>query len=201
MPEPHPLIEPFPLPARSPLQSHWRQGQPAYWQRPGLYLRERPDLHARLCQRRRPAAECLPGIACSTEPNRAQGQWPTSLWLAPGEYLLLWLPEADTQTEPVPSLASQQAQCAPGVYLSEQSSRYCAIEMGGDKAIELLASGCGLDLHPQQFQAGHCARTLFAQLDVLLFKPQPEPRFVLLLERGEAEYGWRWLRQAAERFT
>ena len=43
-----------------------------------------------------------------------------------------------------------------------------AIELGGPDRLELLASGCSLDLHPRAWRSGMCAQTLFARAQVIL---------------------------------
>jgi sarcosine oxidase subunit gamma len=42
------------------------------------------------------------------------------------------------------------------------------VELAGADRFDLLAQGCGLDLHPRAWQPGSCAQTLLARAPVLL---------------------------------
>ena len=54
-----------------------------------------------------------------------------------------------------------------------------AMTLSGVRARHVLAKGCRLDLHPQVFQTGDVARTIVAQIPVLLWQIDNEPRFGL----------------------
>src|SRR5262245_6066671 len=50
----------------------------------------------------------------------------------------------------------------------ELTSGLAAFHLVGSAVRDILAKGCGLDLHPAAFPIGACARTRFAQISVTL---------------------------------
>jgi sarcosine oxidase subunit gamma len=76
----------------------------------------------------------------------------------------------------------------------------CALKVmrvEGPAARGLLERGCGLDLNPQAFGAGHCVRTRFAQLPVVLQSIHPQERFELYVGRSYLAYLESWLDEVA----
>jgi sarcosine oxidase subunit gamma len=70
----------------------------------------------------------------------------------------------------------------------------------GSAARELLSKGCGLDLHPESFPAGHCARARFAQIPVVIECLEEPPRFEMTVARSYLQYLQSWLEDAAVEF-
>ena len=62
------------------------------------------------------------------------------------------------------------------------------------------AKGCPLDLHPDVFRPGDCARTRLAKANVLLHALDDAPTFHFTATRSFAEYLWRWLDDAGQEF-
>ena len=54
-----------------------------------------------------------------------------------------------------------------------------------------------LDLDPERFRAGCCARSLFARVPVLLHRPGDDPLYELTVPRSYAEFARDWLEDAA----
>ena len=134
-------------------------------------------------------AEPLPGLRLPLTPNRvATAGDPRALWLAPDEWLVL----------------------APaGMSLEERprwidvSAHRTLLEIRGGAARDLLARGCPLDLDPRSFAADHCAQTLLARVDVILFRlaeaSHGDPdAFGVLVRASFARYLVDWLRDAIE---
>jgi sarcosine oxidase subunit gamma len=48
------------------------------------------------------------------------------------------------------------------------SANRVSLDLGGPGRLELLASGCPIDLHPRAWRRGMCAQTLFAKTQVVL---------------------------------
>jgi len=69
------------------------------------------------------------------------------------------------------------------------------LELSGTDAVEVLAQGCSLDLHPSVFAPGSCAQTLLARAQVILVRPD-ERRFLLLVRPSFAPYLRAWLEDA-----
>jgi sarcosine oxidase subunit gamma len=85
------------------------------------------------------------------------------LCLAPGEWLIF------TKK----SLAELKAQLLPalrleGIAFTDWSDALVTLLVEGPLARTLLSQACGLDLDPKAFPPGHCARTRFAQIPVIL---------------------------------
>jgi sarcosine oxidase, subunit gamma len=71
------------------------------------------------------------------------------------------------------------------------------LRVEGAATLEVLGKGCGLDLHPRSFPAGHCTRTRFAQLAVIIECTDLKPCFELYVGRSYASYLKAWLADAA----
>jgi sarcosine oxidase subunit gamma len=110
-----------------------------------------------------------PGVATElglpTDPNT----WVSlagreGLWLGPDEWLVT--SEAEQAADVVRDLEAR----LDGRHRSvlDVSAGRVAIELGGEDRFELLAAGCGLDLHPRSWRSGMCAQTLLAHVAVLL---------------------------------
>ena len=109
----------------------------------------------------------------------------TVLWLGPDEWLVLGGREGDYP----------QAAAAVDV-----SANRVVLELNGDDAVDVLAQGCSLDLHPSTFVTGSCAQTLLARTQVILARPG-ETRFLVLVRPSFAPYLRAWLEDAIEGAT
>ena len=84
------------------------------------------------------------------------------LWLGPDEWLVIAEPGAASMIE-------QELKDALAGH------HHSVIDVSANRAVfelvdglEVLSSGCGLDLHPSRWRPGMCAQTLFAQAQVIL---------------------------------
>lgn len=99
------------------------------------------------------------------EPNTAWEEGPrATLWLGPDEWLVLGPPHAGGE------IVVELEHALEGLHRSviDLSANRVAIELGGTDRLELLASGCSLDLHPRTWHEGMCAQTVFARTHVIL---------------------------------
>ncbi len=99
------------------------------------------------------------------EPNTAWDDGARSaLWLGPDEWLVLGPPGA------AGDLVAELGAALDGLHRSilDVSANRLALVLAGPDRLEVLASGCTLDLHPRSWRAGMCAQTLFAKAQVLL---------------------------------
>jgi heterotetrameric sarcosine oxidase gamma subunit len=108
-------------------------------------------------------------------PNTFDGD---AIWLGPDEWLVLGGREED----------HPDAWAAVDV----SANRVC-LELAGPGAVEVLARGCALDLHPSVFPPGRCAQTLLARAQVILYRTE-EDVFRLLVRPSYAEYLRAWVR-------
>jgi sarcosine oxidase subunit gamma len=117
-----------------------------------------------------------PPAGFPVEPNTAavvDGR--TVLWLGPDEWLVLGGREEDYVG----------ASAAVDV-----SANRALFELAGATAADVLAGGC-----PVEVEAGHCAQTMLARAQVILFRPEPD-RWWILVRPSFAPYLRAWLEDA-----
>jgi sarcosine oxidase, subunit gamma len=87
-----------------------------------------------------------------------------ALWLGPDEWLLVGPPGS------APAIVAELEGGLAGRHRSvvDVSANRAVLDLAGADRAELLAQGCGLDLHPRAWQPGRCAQTLLARVAVLL---------------------------------
>lgn len=103
------------------------------------------------------------------QPPTVPNTWSTDgdqewLWLGPDEWLVVGPPDAASR------IAEGLEAALAGRHHSvvDVSANRTILELEADGRRELLAHGCGLDLHPRSWAAGSCAQTLFARVPVIL---------------------------------
>ena len=137
------------------------------------------------------------GFDLPTEPNTVtRGETVSALWLGPDEWLITTSGGEDDGL--LACLRSVLAgHHASAVDVSDARS---VIVLRRARARDVLAKGCGLDLHPRQFQTGRCAQTGLARASVLIHQTGAEPAYDIYVDRSFAEYLWTWLEDAAAEF-
>lgn len=176
-------------------ESHWQNQEGTLAMRLGplrAYLNLRcsvadPEVAAKI-------AEVL-NWSLPTMPNTLVGARDAgALWLGPNEWLVLG--SEDTRVE----LASSLERVLEGRHsaVTDVSGGQCAIEVLGPRAGDLLAKGCGIDLHPRVFTPGCCVQTVVAKASATICRWDQEGGFEILVRRSFAEYLWNWLCTAAE---
>ena len=100
------------------------------------------------------------------QPNTVGGDLKRgALWLGPDEWLVVGLP--GTTAAAIDELEDTLAGTPHAVV--DVSANRAVIELRGVDRLELLASGCALDLDPRGgWVPGVCAQTLFARAQVIL---------------------------------
>jgi sarcosine oxidase subunit gamma len=85
------------------------------------------------------------------------------LWLGPDEWLVVGEDDAS-------ELVSWLEATTPDGHrsIADVSANRAVIELDGPSGRDLLARGCGLDLHPRSWRPGRCAQTLLARVPVLI---------------------------------
>ena len=109
------------------------------------------------------------------------------LWLAPGE-CLLELPKSETVTRAA-ALTGRFASILAAV--TDVSDALASFDVNGDRAAEVLMSGCSLDLYPDAFEPGRVARTVFAGISTIVWK-RAVHQFRCLADRSYAGHLWNW---------
>ncbi len=138
------------------------------------------------------------GLAEATEQLRlahagaVSGGDPQSLCVGPGRWLLM---SRSVASEAVVFLCEQGlANC---VYSAvDYSSALTAFRVGGEIAEQVLASGTGVDLRPDQFPIDSCCRTLLAQIAAIVVA-HSERQFDIYVDRSYAVYLTNWLAETS----
>jgi sarcosine oxidase, subunit gamma len=114
------------------------------------------------------------------------------LCLGPQDWLIV-----SKETDP----SSIRTHLQPGLALIDLTDGLATFEVQGRGTRELLSKGCGLDLHPQKFSTGRCARTRFAQIPLTMACARSPDQFELFIGRSYASYFMAWLTDAATTVT
>ena len=118
------------------------------------------------------------------------------LCIAPGDWLVV--SESVTADELCRRWSAESA--APALSIVDVTCDYTVFELGGGVAREILAKGCGLDLHPERFPPGYGTRTRLAKIAAHVVC-RDSNRFELYVARSYAAYLGDWLRDAAVEFV
>jgi sarcosine oxidase, subunit gamma len=116
------------------------------------------------------------------------------IWMAPGEWGVL-LPAAE--------IAGAVAQaCGDRLHhLTDVSAGRRLWRIEGAGARTVIAKGCSLDTHPTVMSANACARTVFAQVPILLIARDAGAAFDLVADASYAGHLRAWFAQAAQEFA
>lgn len=118
------------------------------------------------------------------------------LWLGPNEWLITG-PSGSGQNlagEIRAALVGQQAA------VTDVSESRTVILIQGPRARDLLQKGMPIDLHPREFQPGHCAQTHIAGANVIVRQLDDGPTFEILVLNSFAEHLWLWLESASREY-
>jgi sarcosine oxidase subunit gamma len=133
------------------------------------------------------SAQAALGCVLPLQPNTsAAGADCSVLWLGPDA----WLVVAERRGK-----INERVPIEHG-FLTDVSHGRAAWRMGGAHALDLLAKGVSLDLHPRVFLPGHCAQTSLAHVGVLLHLRETN-NADLYCARSYAQHLWHWLTEAA----
>lgn len=127
-----------------------------------------------------------------------------ALWIGPGDWLIVCR-ETDR------TLVAAQLKAALDGHsgaLTDVGHGWAGVNLRGQAAAAVLASGCGLDLDPRVFRPGHCAMTGFGKLRVVIERrpdgargadgvAPPGQSYDVLVARSFAASLWHMLVEAA----
>ena len=136
---------------------------------------------------------CELPIAANTL-NDAQGN--VMYWLGPDEWLIV------TPGERAATIESELRTALTGMRaaVTDVSGGQTIVNVRGNKARELLAKGCPIDLHPRVFGIGQCAQSHIAKAPVIIGQLEIQPCFEIIIRRSFADYFWLWLENAAAEY-
>ncbi|MGH8968683.1 MAG: sarcosine oxidase subunit gamma [Actinomycetes bacterium] len=137
------------------------------------------------------------GVDLPLAPNTWAGTGDLAvLWLGPDEWLVVGPPGAEEELEPQLRAAAGDADVSVVVV----SAHRTVLTVSGAAALDLLARGCALDLHPRVFPPGRCAQTMLARAQVVLVA-RPAGELWVLVRSSFADYLASWLLDAAVEYT
>ena len=148
------------------------------------------------------AVSSVIGRAPPTVPNTwtgkdDSGEDPRTLWLAPGEWLIVTAADAgDTLAGKLAAAVADH-----GGSVVDVGDARTVLVLHGPNARNVLMKGCPLDLHPDAFRPGDCAQSLLARAAVILCQRKDDAdagtSFEIHVARSFAAYLWAWLEDAA----
>ena len=143
-----------------------------------------------------PEAVARSPVPLPTRPNTAWEEGSrAALWLGPDEWVVLGPPATG------PEIVAEFHRALEGVVhrsVVDVSANRVALELGGSRAKDVLAKGCGLDLDPRAWTAGRCAQTLLARVPVIL--QERADTTGVLIRPSYSNYLVDWLLEAVVEF-
>jgi sarcosine oxidase subunit gamma len=139
------------------------------------------------------AVAAAAGCTLSDQPNRRTGVDPYAIWLAPDRRLLV--SETADRTTFLDDLAAALSGRFAGA--SDVTDGLAVLDLAGGRVADLMAMACALDLDPRSFGPDHSARTLFADIPVILYRQGNAGGFRLHADASTIGHLWTWLDQAA----
>ena len=125
-------------------------------------------------------------------PSRATVGDPRSLWLGPGQWLLV-----SKSTAPEVIVRNCEEALAGILHNAvDYSAGLAVLRIAGPNARQLLATGSGIDFRPEKFQAQTCCRTRLAQIPAVIVAEEPE-QFDIYVDRSYETYLNEWLQEAS----
>jgi sarcosine oxidase subunit gamma len=113
------------------------------------------------------------------------------LWLGPDE----WLVVGPRGSGSAIADAIERSLAGTDHSVTDVSANRVVLELSGEDRHELLAMGCGLDLHPRSWRDGMCAQTLLARVPVILQERMEGTR--VIVRASFADYFVDWLLNVA----
>lgn len=117
-------------------------------------------------------------------------------WLGPNEWLLI----CGEDEKAVLAAKLRDGLGTLFAAVTDVSSGQTIIRIGGQNALDVLAKGCTLDLHPRVFGSGRCAQSSIAKSGALIRHVDETPTLDIVVRRSFADYLWQWLTDAAAEY-
>lgn len=114
------------------------------------------------------------------------------LWLAPKEWLLE-LPAQETEAVHAALAAALAGEFAA---VTDVSDALAGFDVSATHGAEVLMTGCSLDLGERAFAPGQVARTLIANVSVILWKLETSQSFRCWVDRSWAHHFSSWIAQS-----
>ena len=163
------------------LQADWRHGLSL------LNLRGHPDDAAFRDGVAQALGLALPTQACTTVASDMEQI--RLVWVGPDDWFVL----APTGQAAAIETRLRTALAGQHVAVTDVSSGYTVLRLGGPPVREVLAQGCPLDLHPSVFQPGSAAGSLFFKASIWLWQTASTPQapvYEMLVRNSFRRYVW-----------
>lgn len=139
------------------------------------------------------AAQTALGLMLPSQPGAtALADTIRIIWAGPDDWFLLVPQERLPPT--LQTLGSHLAGHHAAV--TDVSSGYTVLRLEGPAALNTLAQGCPLDLHPRVFKRAQCAGTHYFKTSVWLWKSDDTPVFEMLVRRSFMGYVWQMIEKS-----
>ncbi len=140
----------------------------------------------------RKAAETVLGQALPDQPNALSSADHCVCWLGPDEWLIM------TPAKDVPSLSGRLCDALDGqhVAVNDVSGGQVVLRLCGAAARDLLAKGCTLDFHCNEFQPGTCAQSGLAKANAMFVCISDVDSFDIVVRRSFLQYVLKWFATA-----
>jgi sarcosine oxidase, subunit gamma len=132
----------------------------------------------------------LPVAACATTANADT----RIVWAGPDDWFVIGPAGAADR------IATALRTALAGFHhaVTDVSSGYTVLRLGGPAAREVLAQGCPLDLHPRVFKPGASAGSHWFKASVWLWLTDDAPTFEILVRRSFMGYAWLMLERSTQ---
>ncbi|GLS19565.1 hypothetical protein GCM10007874_25820 [Labrys miyagiensis] len=168
----------------------------------GVTIQDRSDLELIVLAARKGQAGALAarmdagyGLRLPSAPKRVVSGHLAAIGTGPGTWLLTRESEASDKPG---AFAGELTQALAGLAaVTDQSSGYAALRIGGPRARDTFAKGLDIDLHPRVFGPGDAAVTACSHIGVTLWQLDDAPTYEIALFRSMAGSFWHWLSESA----
>lgn len=144
------------------------------------------------------AVESVVGARLPVTPNTSTFAGTSILtWVGPDEWLIFTADGAEQKM----LIALRQALAGMHAAVVDVSDYYTVIRVAGERARDVLAKGCPLDLHPSVFKTGNCAGSLYNKATIRLLQMDDAPTYDIMVRWTFADYLWKHLVKAAEEWA
>jgi methylglutamate dehydrogenase subunit D len=156
---------------------------------------------AQICARRGKTAELAAvirdasGLELPRGPKRAASNGLAIIGMGPHE----WLAIVDGERGRAALAGVKEAGQGLASFV-DQSHAKALLRLSGARVREVLAKGCGLDLHERVFKPGDAATTQIALIPCQLWQLDESPTFELSVPLGYAGSFWSWLSASAAEY-
>jgi sarcosine oxidase subunit gamma len=135
-------------------------------------------------------------LAWPTAPNTTASDGVVTVrWLAPGE----WAVTGKAPQEVMRAAAGGLGDTLH--HLVDMTDGLVTFRVDGAVSRDLIAKGCGLDLHPRTFTPGACAQTLLAQCSAWIFRPGEGDAFEITIDATLRDHLQAWFADAVLEFA